>query len=145
MDSLVMMRLGAFKFALATAAYQALERDTAWRWPTIASAGNPPRPQFLGKGEDTIRLSGIVYPHFAGAGLGQIDAMRAEADKGEPLAMVCGQGKVWGRWVITGIRETQSVFWSNGAPRSQEFELSLTFYSPHLHDLFAGGATQVTV
>lgn len=128
MDSLVMMRLGKFKFGLSTAAYQSLERDTAWSWPTVDTMGHWPRPQFIGKGEDTIRLSGVIYPHFAGAGLEQIDAIRAEGDKGEPLTMVCGQGRAWGRWSITNLREGQRVFWSNGAPRSQEFELSLTFY-----------------
>lgn len=128
MDSLVMMRLGAFKFALSTAAYQSLERETAWRWPTADAAGHWPRPQFIGPGNDTIRLGGVVYPHFSGAGLGQIDAMRAEADKGQPLNLVCGRGKVWGRWCITSLREGQRVFWSNGAPRAQEFELTLIFY-----------------
>lgn len=128
MDSLVMMALGDYRFGISTAAYQSLERDTAWRWPTIDPVGARPRPQFVGKGEDTLRLAGIVYPHFSGAGLGQIDAMRVEADKGEPLLMVCGRGKVWGRWSITSLREGQRTFWSNGAPRAQDFELGLLFY-----------------
>ena len=127
-DSLVMMKLGDYRFALSTAAYQAFDRDTAWRWPGVERIGGTTRPQFVGPGDDTIRLAGIVYPHFAGAGLGQIDAMRAEAAKGLPLRMVCGRGKFWGRWVVTSLTERQAVFWSNGAPRRQDFELSLSHY-----------------
>jgi len=134
MDSLVMLRLGEFCFGMSTAAYQTFERETAWRWPTIDSIGQHPKPQYVGPGQDTIRLAGVIYPHFADAGLGQVDGMRAEAGKGLPLALVCGRGVVWGRWVITGLRELQRVFWSNGAPRAQEFELSLLFYSLNLHD-----------
>lgn len=128
--SLVMIALGDFRFGLQTAAYQSLERETSWRWPDVEPIGGAPRPQFVGKGSDTIRLAGVIYPHFAG-GLEQVDAMRAEADKGEPLRMVCGRGKIWGRWVIEGIREGQRRFWSNGAPRAQEFEVALKFYDAH--------------
>jgi len=127
MDSQIMFALGEFRFAMSTAAYQQLERESEWRWPATDVVGVRPMAQYVGPGDDTIRLSGVVYPHFAGAGLGQIDAMRAEADKGVPLRMVDGTGKPWGRWCITSIRETQSVFWSNGSPRSQEFEVSLKF------------------
>ncbi len=126
--SLTMMALGDYRFALSTAAYQTLERETAWRWPTVDRIGQNPAPQFVGKGEDTVRLAGVIYPHFAG-GLEQVDAMRAEADKGLPLRMVCGRGKPWGYWAITNIREGQRVFWSNGAPRAQDFEISLLFYA----------------
>lgn len=127
MDSQTLIALGEFRFAMSTAAYQALERESSWRWEANEVAGARPWQQFLGPGDDTIRLSGVVYPHFAGAGLGQIDAMRAEADKGVPLRMVDGTGRVWGRWVILSVRERQTVFWSNGAPRCQEFEVSLRF------------------
>lgn len=127
MDSQVMVGLGEFRFSMSTAAYQSLERENSWRWPSSEVIGFMPQPQYVGPGEAVIRLSGTVYPHFAGAGLGQLDDMRAEADKGEPLKMVDGTGRYWGRWAITSIRETQTVFWSSGAPRCQEFELSAKF------------------
>jgi len=138
MDSQVMVRLGDFKFSMSTAAYQSLERENAWRWPSAEVIGFMPQPQYVGPGDATIRLSGVVYPHFAGAGLGQIDDMRAEADKGEPLRMVDGTGLYWGRWAIATLREWQSTFWSNGAPRCQEFELCLKFVDwGHPHELVA--------
>lgn len=129
-ESLVMLALGDFRFGMSTAAYQSLERENSWRWPTTESIGERPKPQFVGPGDETIRLSGVVYPHFASAGLGQIDAMRAEADKGRPLLMVCGRGRKWGRYAITSIREGQHTLFSNGAPRCQEFELTLIYVDP---------------
>jgi len=122
-----MMALGDFRFHMDGAAYQSLERESAWRWPTTERVGSAPMPQFVGPGDDTIRLSGVIYPHYRG-GLGQIDAMRAEANKGVPLPLVDGMGRNWGRWVITSIHEGQTVFFSNGAPRSQSFEVGLTKY-----------------
>lgn len=126
-NSFVMMALGEFRFGLDTAAYQELSRSNSWRWPSVDRIGARPAVQFAGPGEETISMTGQVYPHFRG-GLGQIAAMRAEADKGKPLLMVDGTGQVWGKYVITDIRETQKTFFSNGAPRCQDFDLSLQAY-----------------
>lgn len=126
-NSFVMMALGDFRFGLDTAAYQELSRSNSWRWPSVERIGARPALQFVGPGEDTITLNGQIYPHFRG-GLGQLAAMRKEADKGEPLMLVDGRGIVWGKFVITDLRETQGTFFSNGAPRCQEFDLTLQAY-----------------
>lgn len=125
--SFVMMALGDFRFGLDTAAYQDLSRTNSWRWPSVERIGARPALQFVGPGEESISMSGQIYPHFRG-GLGQISAMRAEADKGEPLLLVDGTGQVWGKYVITDIREGQKVFFSNGAPRVQDFDITLQAY-----------------
>lgn len=125
--SMVMMALGEFRFSLSTAAYQDLSRTNSWRWPSVDRIGARPAVQFVGPGEDSVSMSGVIYPHFRG-GLGQIEAMRREADKGEPLMLVDGRGQVWGKYVITDIREGQTEHWSNGAPRKQDFDLTLQAY-----------------
>jgi phage protein U len=126
-ESLTMMALGDYRFSLNTAAYQELHRSSSWRWPTVDRLGAMPAAQYVGPGEDTIHLPGVIFPHFRG-GLGQVDAMRAEATKGKPLILVDGQGVIWGHWCITSIEETRSVFFSNGMPRRIEFELALLNY-----------------
>lgn len=126
-NSLVMMGLGDYRFSLNTAAYQELSRSNSWRWPTVDRIGARPAAQYVGPGEETIRMSGKIYPYFSG-GLGQLDAMRAEADKGVPLMLVDGTGQIWGKYVITQITEGQSTFFSNGKPRCIEFEVSLQAY-----------------
>ena len=45
-----------------------------------------------------------MTPHFKG-GLRQVDAMRAEAGRGEALQFVDSLGNVWRDFVLTGITE----------------------------------------
>lgn len=122
-----MMALGDYRFQIATAAYQTLQRTTTWRWPTQERMGLHPAPQHVGKGDDTITLAGVILPHFRG-GLGQLDAMRAQANPGVPLLLVDGQGYVHGYWVIESVAESQSQHLDNGAPLKIEFTVQLRYY-----------------
>lgn len=122
----VILALGDYRFSVATAAYQALERATEYRWATLNTFGTLPQHQFVGAGKDTIALKGVVYPHYKG-GIEQIDAMRAQAGLGIPLKLRASTGKNLGKWVITTVRESQSHLLS-GQPLKQEFTLSLLYY-----------------
>lgn len=126
-DSFVMMALGEYRFSLATAAYQSLDRSSDWRWESVDRIGARPAKQYLGPGEDTVNMRGTIYPHFRG-GLGQVEAMRTEANKGEPYLLVDGTGKVWGNYCITNVSETQETFFSNGIPRKIDFTIALAMY-----------------
>lgn len=123
----VMMTLGDYRFSLPTAAYQNLRRSVEYRWPAQERAGRRPARQFTGIGADTIDLDGVIYPHYRG-GLGQLDALRALAGKGKPLILTDGTGKVWGKFCIERVEETQGNFFGDGTPRKQEFRLSLAHY-----------------
>jgi phage protein U len=83
--------------------------------------------QFVGPGTDTITLEGTIYPHFKG-GVSQVDSMRSQASTGEPLMLISGNGKAFGRWCITSISDTQTTFIKNGAPRKVTFSLTLKKY-----------------
>ncbi|TAN71131.1 MAG: phage tail protein, partial [Magnetospirillum sp.] len=96
----VMMALGGYRFSLSTAAYQDLDRTNEYRWAAQERMGRRSARQFTGPGDETIALSGVILPHYRG-GLGQLDAMRAEAGKGKPLMLVDGLGRVWGKYCIT--------------------------------------------
>ena len=122
-----MMALGDYRFSLATAAYQELQRTTAYRWALQPRLGRRPSRQFVGAGDETISLGGTIYPHYRG-GLGQLDAMRTEAGAGRPLQLVTGTGVVLGQWVIERVEETQRFFLDDGRPRSVEFRLELAAY-----------------
>lgn len=123
----IMMRLGAFNFSINTAAYQAFSRSTTYRWQAVERYGKLPAQQYTGPGEDTITLSGDIYPDYAG-GLHQIDDMRAEAGKGQPLILVDGNGYVWKKWCIQSIEENKDTFLSNGVARKMSFTLKMTQY-----------------
>ena len=122
-----MLALGPYRFSIDTAAYQELARATAYRWASQPRLGRRPARQFVGVGEDTISLDGAIYPHYRG-GLGQIDALRAEAAKGEALQLVTGRGDVLGLWVVERVEETQRLFLSDGRPRQVTFRIELAHY-----------------
>lgn len=120
----IMMKLGAYAFGIDTAAYQQLTHSTEYRWPGQDRAGQRQALQFTGPGGEVITLSGVVYPQHR-SGLGQLDAMRAEASNGRPLMLVDGRGRIHGRWVIERVEETQDAFFQAGAPKRQRFSLQL--------------------
>lgn len=130
MDSRVMLALGDYRFAISTAAYQDLERTNEWRWASVERIGAAPAKQFVGPGDDTVSMSGIIYPHFIAArqGLEQVSRMRQEANLGLPRLLVDGSGRVWGLYCITSLHERQKVFFSDGRPRAIEFDVSLVAY-----------------
>lgn len=120
----IMMALGVFQFSIQTAVYQELNRHTEYKWPSQHRFGKRPSSQFVGKGEDTITLPGVIYPEYRG-GFQQIERMRSIAGRGQPLMLVDGLGKIMGRWVIESIYEKQSLFAAFGAPRKMEFTVAL--------------------
>ena len=122
-----MMALGTYRFAIDSAAYQELKHRQAYRWQAQERLQRQPAMQFVGVGEESIELSGVIYPHVSG-GLKQLDAMRSDARKGQPLLLVDGLGQVWGQWVITHIDEGQSFFLANGQALKQQFQLTLVNY-----------------
>ncbi len=139
MSSAYMARLGGYVFSLDTAAFQTLQRVSAWRWQQKDRIGRKPAQQMVGPGADTIELSGVVFPHYRG-GLAQVAALRAQADVGDPLPLVYAfdtVGQYCGLWCVRELREGRTVFWSNGAPRRVEFSMSLVEYG---EDAVAGGA-----
>lgn len=122
-----MMALGSYRFAIDSSAYQTLTRNQSYRWVSQERLGARPARQFIGPGDDTIELSGVIYPSFAG-GLGQLDRLREEANKGEALSLIDGLGFTWGKWVILSIQEEATFFFPNGSPQKQTFTMSLNHY-----------------
>ncbi|WP_035216178.1 phage tail protein [Desulfobulbus elongatus] len=122
----IMMALGTFRFGLSTAAYQQLRRSTAYRWPVQERLGRLPARQFVGPGDDTVEIDGVIYPTFAG-GLAQLDHMRALAGTGEPQSLIDSRGWAWGRWCIERVEETRTEFGAGG-PLKIEFRVALGRY-----------------
>ena len=123
----VMMALGVYRFALDTAAYQALERRASYRWASVDRIGAAPARQYVGPGGEAMTLDGVIYPSFAG-GLGQLDRMRLSAGLGVPLPLIEGRGRVLGFWVIVSVEEGQTIFAAGGVPQRVEFGLELERY-----------------
>jgi phage protein U len=122
-----LLQLGSYQFGIDTAAHESLDRTDAYRWVGQDRLLREVAYQYVGPGDRKITLPGTIYPHFRG-GLKQLDAMRAEAERGTPLMLTDGLGKVLGKWVILSVKETQSVFLPGGAPRKIDFSLELASY-----------------
>lgn len=123
----VMLALGTYRFSIDTAAYQQFARESNYEWAENDRVGQAPSMQFTGRKGETISLDGIILPDFRG-GYGQLNAMRAEADRGVQLPLISGTGDFLGNWAITSIREGQEIFWSNGVPRKMTFTIGLKRY-----------------
>ncbi|WP_259791334.1 phage tail protein [Aliiroseovarius crassostreae] len=128
-----MMALGAFRFGMSNDAYQEFSRSAKYRWSKVNRLGRAPALQYAGPDAEEITLEGVIYPHFKG-GLRQVDQMRLQAGKAQPLMMVDGMGWVWKRWVITSVEERKKHFMSDGAPRQIEFSMSLQSYGQDSQD-----------
>lgn len=124
----VLLKLGDFEFSVSTAAYKSLTKKNGYTHAEVKRIGTAPEVQFTGLDAVKITLEGVVYPHYRGAGTGQIDELRDLAATGDPHQLVAGNGKVLGRWGITGISETESHHLSDGTPLKQEFSMELVKY-----------------
>lgn len=120
----MMMTLGMFVFEVQSLPYQQLQRSTQWRHPSQSRVGQRPAYQYLGPGEDTITLSGTLYPEITG-GRVTLDDVRIMADEGKAWPLIEGSGRVFGFWCITGVEETSTVFFSDGVPRKIDFSINL--------------------
>lgn len=122
-----MMALGEYRFGMSTAAYQEFRHSAEYRWASQERLGRLPARQFVGPGREAISLRGVLHPQYKG-GLDQVDQMRDEAGRGVSLLLTAGDGRAWGRWVITRVAETQRVFEADGTPRKVEFHLEIARY-----------------
>lgn len=122
----MMMSLGQFVFSLPTLAYQDLRRASDWRHASNSRVGARPARQFLGPGDDTLTLSGLLAPEFMGQRKA-LDQLRGMADEGKAYSLVDGANPatIYGAWVILSVQETGTLFTDNGAARRVEFELQI--------------------
>lgn len=120
----MMMALGMFVFGMHTAAYQEFQRQTNWRHASNSRVGSSPARQFLGRGDDTITLPGVLVSGLTGS-QASLDVLREMANTGKAWALIEGTGRIYGLWVIESMQETRTYFFKDGAARRIEFSLTL--------------------
>ncbi len=130
----VMMALGLFVFGLDTAPYQQLQRQTSWRHPSSSRVGLRPARQYVGPGDDTITLSGTLYPEITG-GKVTLSMLRYMAETGKAWPLIEGTGFFYGLYVIEDLSETGSVFFADGAARKIDFSVKLTRVDDDVPDI----------
>ncbi len=120
----MMMALGTFVFKMDTAPYQRFTQSISWNHPATNRVGLRPARQFVGPGDDVITLSGVLLPEITG-GEPSIQQLKEMADRGESWVLVEGTGKVYGFFIIDKLDITRDLFFTDGAARRIEFNLSL--------------------
>ena len=120
----MLMSLGQFVFQLSDLAYSELQRSTGWRHASNSRVGARPALQYVGQGDDTIPLAGVLVPEIAGT-LQSLGTLRSMADAGDAYAMVDGAGRIFGAWVIERMDEGGSAFTGDGIARRTSFTIGL--------------------
>ncbi|RQW71343.1 phage tail protein [Halomonas sp. YLB-10] len=138
----MLMALGMFVFQTRSVPYQQLQRATQWRHASQSRVGDRPAYQFVGPGADTITLSGTLLPEFTGGRL-DLDEIRDMADEGKAWPLVEGTGRQYGLWVITGVNETSSTFFRDGAAQKIEFTITLEHVDDQRTDMIGNLTTYV--
>jgi uncharacterized protein len=120
----MMMALGMFVFGLSTAAYDDFQRQTEWRHASNNRLGGRPERQFLGKGDESITLSGHLAPEITGGSI-TLDLLRVMGDTGRAWLLIEGTGRIYGLYVIESLAETKKEFFNDGAARLIDFTINL--------------------
>ncbi len=120
----MMMSWGFFVFGLETLPYQQLQRSASWRHPTNSRVGLRSATQYIGQGDETITLSGVLLPEITGGQL-SVELARTMADRGEAWPLIARTGKLYGLFVCEGFDDNASEFFDNGAPKKIDFTMKL--------------------
>ena len=123
----ILLSLGGFIFEVSGPSYEGLEHSSDARWAKLDRLDAKPARQFVGPGDETVYLDGTIYTRF-GKGFGQIEAMRVAAGFGQPLMLVSGYGRVFGRFVILRVGSSQNFFLPDGSPQKAVFSIELGAY-----------------
>lgn len=123
-----------YYFNLDTAAFDELQRRTAFRWTGQERLTRDIAQQAVGQGEDTLSIKGAVFPLFKG-GISQLEALRTIGRQLLPVSLTTGYGAVLGSWCLQKIDEDQSALLAGGIPRKQAFTLEFTKYGDDLQNV----------
>ncbi|WP_387467771.1 phage tail protein [Photorhabdus sp. RM323S] len=129
----MMMIYGMFVFMLNTTPYQTLSREMGWRHVKNDRVGKSAKWQYIGAGEDSITLDGVLYPEVTGGDI-SLEALRTLAYAGRPWPLIEGTGMIYGMFVIESLNETRTEFFSDGKARKIEFTLSLKKVSEDIRE-----------
>jgi len=139
----MMLALGLFVFMRQTLPFQGMSRSSAFNWKNNARVGKRAAYQYIGPGEETINITGDLYPEFTG-GVLSLSAIRLMAEQGGAWPLIDGTGMIYGMYVISNVTENGSEFYSDGSPRKINFTLELTRVDESLVAMFNNGKQQLS-
>lgn len=119
-----LMSLGMFVFGFDNLAYDSWSRRQSWRHASSERFLARPASQYVGPGEDSVSLPGVLVPEVMGS-TGAIFRLVEMAGTGDNWPLVDGRGVVWGNYRIIGIDQTGTVIMAGGIARKIDFTIDL--------------------
>lgn len=122
--------LGDVVFSFNSVTFQDIGRVSSFRFAIVERLKRRPAVQGVGKGLETIEISGVYYPQYRG-GMGLISPLRNLLDQGDPVNFTCSWQRVnenLGRWVLETLDEKRMIQYKNAIPGKIEFSASLKQY-----------------
>lgn len=133
--------------------FEGIDQDTSFMWNSQNRIGRDPAKQFVGGGEDTISITGRLFPHHFG-GLSTLEAIKASGREGKPHTFlrfhpgtdgaivdqdgrikqdrmsITGvvQGPPGARWVIQRVKRTDSLIGFSGVAHKIDFTIELSLF-----------------
>ncbi|EFC5375560.1 phage tail protein [Escherichia coli] len=120
----MMMIYGMFVFQLSTLPHQQIQQSRNWRHVKNERINRSASWQYIGAGDDTITLSGLLYPEITGGEV-SLTALTTQAYAGRPWLLIDGVGQIYGMYVITSLQTTRSELDRYG--RARKIEFTVTF------------------
>lgn len=119
-----LMTLGLFVFGMDTLPYQALSHAVEWRHGETERHQARAAAQYLGPGDETVSISGLLVPEIAGS-YGAFDRLVEMGDSGEDYPLMDGTGRVFGHFRIVKFSREHLTIMAGGVPRQTGFTLDL--------------------
>ncbi|HBC6277979.1 TPA: phage tail protein [Escherichia coli] len=119
----MMMIYGMFVFQLSTLPHQQIQQSRNWRHVKNERINRSASWQYIGAGDDTITLSGLLYPEITGGEV-SLTALTTQAYAGRPWPLIDGVGQIYGMYVITALNTTRSELDRYGKARKIEFTVT---------------------
>jgi phage protein U len=125
----MLYQLGAVQFDVAPLNTDSIDRSAATDFVPKDVIGRRPPLEAVGEGEETIRLSGRIFPKTLG-GLGDMEALDLQRVAGFPLPLMRGDGMPMGFFVIETLTQRSSRLDGDGVGRIVDFDLVLKRAEP---------------
>lgn len=129
----MMMVFGMFVFTLRTIPYQQLQLSQEWRHVKNDRVNASAGWQYIGPGDNSVTLDGVLYPEITGGNL-SLAALNSIGYAGRPWPLIEGGGRIYGMYVMTRLERGHSEFDRYGNPKKIEFTISLSRVDPDFRE-----------
>ncbi len=127
----VLLAVGPVLFFATAPSFQKLKTKTDARWASQPRLSRAPAHQFIGPGETTIDIDGVLYPHRFGD-FGTVESLRVLCTAGQVIPLISIStgaiiGVSHGDYYVASVGDEREYF-DVGQPRKITFNVQLKAY-----------------